>query len=404
MTISYFSRRATVILGVLLTAGCADESGREGWGGSVSFLDNGAELIQNPAEGIWSAEETWRLTEDLRIGSVDGTGPDVFSELSSLSLAVGEDGRMFVLDGRASEVRVFDSSGAHVQNFGGPGEGPGEFANATIAGWGPDGLLWFADQRGNRYSAFSSDGEFVGSYPRTSSYGMYPWPGVMDSSGRVMDVGIRPTGSGEPVLVRVSPMDGVADTVLLPYARGERFEVLNERGMPSMSAAVPFAGQWVWRFDRNGYIWSAITDRYQIVQLGVEGDTVRIIERAAEARPVTAEERSAALENLTFFVEAGGTIDASRVPSTKPYLNGFIADDRGNLWVSVQSDGESSSFDIFDPGGRYLGAVTVPFQLYLAPTSPVFKDGLVHGFTRDDLGVPYLVRLRIETSGQDAPM
>lgn len=396
MTIAVLGRQATLILCTWIVAGCSGESARDGWNGSISVLENGAELVRNPQEGIWSSEEVWRLTEDLRVGSVDGEGPDVFSEISSLSFAVADDGRMFVLDGRASEVRVFDASGNHVLSFGRPGGGPGEFMSATMAGWGPDGLLWFVDQRGNRYSGFDANGQFIGSYPRSVSYGMYPWPGVIDTAGRIMDVGIRPASSGEPVLVRISPVDGVGDTTLLPYVRGERFEILNEQGMPSMTAAVPYAGQWVWRYDPDGFVWSAVTDRYQIIQMSVEGDTVRVIEREAEAIPVTADERTTALENLTSFADMGGMVDASRIPSTKPYLSGFISDDEGNLWVSVQGEGPGSTFDVFDPDGKYLGVVAAPIRLYLSPVAPVFRDGYVYGFTRDDLGVPYLVRLRID--------
>jgi hypothetical protein len=106
---------------------------------------------------------------------------------------------------------------------------------------------------------------------------------------------------------------------------------------------------------------------------------------------------------MTFFVDAGGQIDASRVPATKPFLYGFIADDRGHLWVSVPGEVQQSNFDLFDPEGRHLGMVSSPVALLLSPARPVFKDGLVYGFTPDDLGVPYLVRLRIDTSGAVSP-
>jgi hypothetical protein len=49
---------------------------------------------------------------------------------------------------------------------------------------------------------------------------------------------------------------------------------------------------------------------------------------------------------------------------------------------------------VFDPIGRFLGSLTLPFSLASNP-SPIIRDGVLYGVTRDELDVPYVVRARI---------
>jgi hypothetical protein len=376
---------------------CSAGSDQE-WAGSIETLANGGIVVLNPATGIWPESETWRLVEELRIGSSDGSGPDVFSSLMSLSLAVDQDGRMFVLDGQANEVRIFDRTGAHVLSFGRAGSGPGEMRSATIAGWDSEGALWIVDPRNGRYSAFSPAGDFQASYRRPITYSMSPWPGAVDTAGRILDIGVRQGERFVHTLVRVDPHAASADTFALPGHDGGQFHILNEAGQLMSSATIPFAGQLVWRLDPRGFVWSAVTDRYRVIQQSLEGDTVLIVQREADPIPVTPAERSAALESLEDFVEDGGRIDASRIPSIRPFLTSFAVDDRGYVWVAVQGpdDAEMVRYDVFRPDGRYLGAVPTTTSLAFWPAPPIFSEEFVYGFTRDQMGVPFLVRMRIE--------
>ena len=53
-------------------------------------------------------------------------------------------------------------------------------------------------------------------------------------------------------------------------------------------------------------------------------------------------------------------------------------------------------FDVFDPEGRFLGPARADFMV----GSPlVFVGEYLYAVTRDDLGVPYVVRARIAKPG-----
>lgn len=355
-------------------------------------------VVRNPATGTWASSEAWRLVEELRIGSLDGSGPDVFGSLLSLTLAVDRDGRMFVLDGQSNEVRVFDRTGEHVHSFGRGGSGPGEMRSAALAGWGSEEELWIVDPANGRYSVFSPAGDFVTSYRREIGFSMSPWPGTMDTAGRVLDIGIRRGERSGRALVRVDPGTALADTFSLPNHEAGQFHLLNAVGLPMRSVPIPFAGQLIWRLDPRGYVWSSVTDQYRIVRQSLEGDTLLIVERTADPIPVTSEEREAALDALEDFVEAGGRIDASQIPSTKSLVTNFAVDDRGYLWVAVQGRGDAKdvAYDVFRPDGRFLGAVPSTTSLSFWPVPPIFSGGYVYAFALDEMSAPFLVRMRIE--------
>ena len=48
-------------------------------------------------------QETWHVVEELRIGSVDGEGAATFGRIAALE--VSSDGRLFVLEDQANELR-----------------------------------------------------------------------------------------------------------------------------------------------------------------------------------------------------------------------------------------------------------------------------------------------------------
>jgi len=74
-----------------------------------------------------------------------------------------------------------------------------------------------------------------------------------------------------------------------------------------------------------------------------------------------------------------------------------VLDDAGNLWVQLvaEADEEGRLFDVFDPEGRYLGEVLLPFPVEFFP-APIIRDGYMYAVMEDELEVPFLVRGRIE--------
>jgi sugar lactone lactonase YvrE len=386
------------VVALPLVAGCgpSDTAAAARWSGTLDTLPSGIVAVHNAADPVWTDAEGWRVEEELRIGTLEGTGPDVFGRI--LTMAVDPAGRMWVFESQAQELRVFDAAGEHVRTIGRQGGGPGEFAQAVRVEQGPNGHMWVMDPQNNRISVFDTAGNYVEAKPAAGGFIMIPWPGRFDDEGRYYAPIPRPGGERFHIgMVRYDESLSPIDTLDVPTDPIERasFDLTGNAGS-FIRAAVPYQGSLTWRLSPAGTIWAMLTDDYRLFELSPEGDTLRTITRAFTPLPVTPEDREQASENLKWFTDQGGRIDVSKLPATKPAATSFFFDDEGNLWVErvTANDVENASYDVFDSIGRFLGTVDLPMPLLSNP-QPIVRDGLLYGVTRDELDVPYVVRARI---------
>ena len=103
------------------------------------------------------------------------------------------------------------------------------------------------------------------------------------------------------------------------------------------------------------------------------------------------------MARLKWFTDQGGKVDRGRIPDAKPAVQGFFVTDDGYLWVSATRADTSETnrvFEIFDPEGRYLGELRLPFAMLSNPAPLLGRDRIV-AVTQDEFGVPYIVRARI---------
>ena len=391
---------AILALSALLAACGGSAEGPGGaWTGSMDTLPSGQVVVHNPADPVWAEDDGWRVVEELRIGRVEGDGPDVFGRIGSME--VDASGRVWLFDSQAQELRVFSPAGQHIRTIGRRGGAPGEFAQAVRVERGPDGRMWVMDPQNNRISIFDTAGTYVDGKPALGGFIIMPWPGGFDDEGSYyapVPQGGRDFRIG---LVRYDSGFAPRDTLQPPtydVAR-ESFEHRSPGG-GMMMAGVPYQGGLTWQLSRRGTIWALITDQYRLFELAPDGDTLRSITREFEPQPVTAADREAARENLKWFTDQGGQIDLSRIPATKPPVSSFFLDDAGHIWVARVTAPELTGrlYDVFDPEGRFLGALEMPFPLSPFPT-PIVRNGELHGVTADELGVQYVVRARIEKDG-----
>lgn len=385
---------------VVWTACGASDGGVPGeWAGSMDTLATGHVVVRNPETPLWPAGREWRVVEEVRIGSLEGEGPDLFGRI--VSLAVDPAGRVWVFDSQVQELRVFGLDGAHVRTIGRRGGGPGEFAQAVRVELGPDGNMWVMDPQNNRFSVFDTAGVLIGEHHAPGGFIILPWPGGFDAAGNYY--GPLPVVGEEGlriVLVRYDTAFTPADTIERPRDPIERdvFEI-RSGGLTRAAAHVPFQGDLETRLSARGTTWALLTDEYRLFEVDADGDTLRTITRPFTPLPVTAADRERARDELAWFTERGGRIDLSLLPGTKPAAVGFFLDDEGDIWVERVTDPAEAGrvHDVFDPEGRFLGTVTLPFPLAGTPF-PIVRDGMLYGVTEDELGVQYVVRARIEKS------
>ncbi|OIQ63855.1 NHL repeat protein [mine drainage metagenome] len=117
-------------------------------------------------------------------------GPQWFARLTNVTVDPHRS-RVYGLDQgeRQSRVRVFNSvDGRHLFDFGGPGDGPGQFNLPQDLAVGKAGRLYVVDSGNYRVQMFDPAGKFVGSFgeagKRPGQFGR-PKEIAVDAAGRV---------------------------------------------------------------------------------------------------------------------------------------------------------------------------------------------------------------------------
>ncbi|HZD04977.1 MAG TPA: 6-bladed beta-propeller, partial [Longimicrobiales bacterium] len=129
----------------------------------IGIVETGAGAVPT----AWSAEEV------VSIGSMDGSSETTFNRIGDL--AVGPDGRIYVLDAGDHVVKAYDRGGTFLFQVGGEGDGPSEFRGASLIVVGDDGFAVF-DYRAPKLARFGWDGEFEGSARTEFSVFEYGFP------------------------------------------------------------------------------------------------------------------------------------------------------------------------------------------------------------------------------------
>ncbi len=117
-----------------------------------------------------------------------GSGPGEFN--LPRDLAIGKDGRLYVVDGGNFRVQVFDRSGRYLQTFGAVGRQLGSFARPKEIATDREGNLYVVDTAFGNFQIFSPDGElllFIGDRSERDGPAKYMLPSgiYVDEDGRI---------------------------------------------------------------------------------------------------------------------------------------------------------------------------------------------------------------------------
>jgi sugar lactone lactonase YvrE len=139
-----------------------------------------------------------KLTLLRKIGTADtkhtATAPGDFSKPTSV--AVDQDGNLYVADMLNYRIEVFDADGKFIRTFGKHGDGPGYFAMPKGVAVDCDGHIWVTDTIQSRVQLFSQEGDLLmyiggqqGALPGTFSGLQYV---MIDKSNRVFTSEVYP--------------------------------------------------------------------------------------------------------------------------------------------------------------------------------------------------------------------
>lgn len=379
----------------------------------------GVDIVENPDAGVWERGGGWRLERTLDVGGVDGSPDYEFGEIRGV--AVDDPGAMYVLDAQARRVAVYDSLGAFVRTFGGPGAGPGELSDNTGGLLLLDGALLIPDPGNRRVDVFTTAGDFVRSRTMRMDDGI---PVDWAAGGGAAIAQLRSfEGDGRPDLLVAYRDGGSAVDTVLTLPRGASLEYTDAGPTATLFAAEP-----VWTPTADGGLASATSDRYRITIRDADGAVSRVVTLAREPASMTDASKSRLRERMRAIASGRGApagiadriLDESRIADHFPLFAALLAGPDGTLWlqrVHASADGidaylravlaralprardlGSGEWDVIDADGRYLGVVEAPPRF----RGIRFVGDDLYGVWRDDLDIQHVLRLRLVRDGDRA--
>jgi DNA-binding beta-propeller fold protein YncE len=117
-----------------------------------------------------------------------GSGPGEFN--LPRDVAIGKNGQLYVVDGGNFRVQIFDRDGKYLQSFGSVGKQLGSFARPKEVATDREGNVYVADAAFGNFQIFNPEGEllmFVGDRSEVEAPGKYMLPSgiTVDEDGRI---------------------------------------------------------------------------------------------------------------------------------------------------------------------------------------------------------------------------
>ncbi len=370
---------------------------------------------------LWG--EGARLTEDLRIGMLDGPDEYIFGRVGAL--AVRDDGSIYVFDYQVPVIRQYNAAGNYVRDVGREGSGPGEYRTVLGMHVLRNGRLAVWDVGNTRVTVYDSAGNDLDSYRVPSSIHTAN-PFAVDTIGNFyvvatdrirMQGGVVREGQGgraavrrlvgeiPKLLIKVSLAGDVLDSISRPAEdKGPACVLMTAEGR---RWNFPTAVRYAW--SNLGYLVVGRNDEYAF-DLQIPGGPVRRIVRDVEPVRIRRAERIQ-WEAWTRLFERRGDETYPPIPETKPAYRDLYVDEDGRIWVdryvaAVKREAkprepgddrplsewrEPSTFDVIGPDGSYFGTVVVPENT----TIMVRRGDHAWGVHRGEFDEQYVVRFKI---------
>jgi len=372
---------------ILSSFGCTGDASE-----SVTALRDSAGIsIVESLAPAWGAGQSWVLGDEptRRIGGSPGESESVLWQVTGvLHLS---DGRIVVANGGSKEIRYYGPDGSLLHATGQEGEGPGEFRSLSRIWSLPGDSVLAYDARLDRISLYDGFGSFAGVFqaPRVGVSYRHAFPdGVMLGTGtRGYRTGERSQVHRDSVPYTLHRRDGdVLDTI--GWYQGDEDYVISTPQLVGILNP-PFRRQAALAV-HDGELYTGFGDRYEIRVWSRTGQLRRILRRIVP--PVDAgsaiNEFKAGFDDPEMPPGVRAGIDDFTFPPTMPAFTEFLVDTEGDLWVRrpawprTQADG----WDVFDPGGVFLGTVGMPEGFEL---QQIGRDWAL-GVWTDEMDVEYV--------------
>lgn len=330
-----------IIFNLVVVEACKNQKAE--WKGTIEEI-NGVTVIKNPKEPMYR-EDVLSLEEELTLGETREGEEPVFIGVSGIQ--VDSRGNIYVLDGRARQVKVFDKDGKHIRSFGRKGQGPGEFQVTNDIVMTPDETIMILDRGNLRLSFFSPEGELLkevsaSKIPRL--FRIYP-----DSDGNyTARINLR----GQKHIYQIKKLDeNLEELSLVAELKHPRRTNVIEIYDPQLRAIVMKDDKIVWGN------WK----QYKLIITDKTGRKSREIHKEFNPVKITDEDKERVIKELSAGIPLRRKVE---FPDNYPAFQGLSCDEQGRIFVRTSEQTENNQgyyYDIFDKEGKYIAKIPLAF-------------------------------------------
>jgi hypothetical protein len=326
-------------------------------------------------EPAWTRSTRWKLSRSpsVEIGGVAGKGPGAL--LKVVGVIRLDDGSVVVATGSLAELKFFDRKGEYVSTSGGAGFGHGTFRRLDGLQYLETGEIAAYDEALRSISVYDATGAYLRDlmvgYDARNNGAFRSIEGVFDDESVLIHQS-RPPGErtglkrSDEWFVRV-PREGMPVTVTNAFP-GE--EIVYRTFSNSSDIARPPFGRALHVAVAPSRFYVGDDDQYAISAFSPQGTLLHVVRLEGVERPVT---EDAIQEYMDTRIQPNRDLPRSVLEpplralisrKTMPAFSALRTDPDGFLWARdfelALPGHQRERWNVFDPNGRYLGALTMP--------------------------------------------
>lgn len=358
---------------VILFYACGHQ--QAGWQGTVEEV-NGVRVVKNPEVPMLQMNAI-SLEEEICIKEKRNSNNPLFIRVRAIQ--VDDNGNIYILDSKTCSVKIFDDSGLLIGEFGGKGQGPGEFQSPMDMEILLDKSIIICDIANRRFSFFSKQGKFLRSITpekynilriRADSYGHLYGYYLQHTSDHTMNI----IGKFSDKLDLI--------TNVVSFKENKFSRTIIDMQMPRLWYLVTSDGYLVW-----GY-----SSEYMLHVVNQDGLEIRRIFKEHVPIKITETEKKWLINDT--FRRTGKPPEGYSLKFPEyynPYDWRFISDDKGRIIVGTTERAKDNRqyYDIFDSDGCFLTKILLRFR------PVVWKQEKMYFNEEDEEGNPCIKRYNV---------
>ena len=298
--------------------------------------------------------------------------PDEVYFQNPRGLVAHSDGRIYVIDSTAHDIKMISPEGKLIKLIGQEGQGPGDFYSPNLIEISRDRLIvWESMNR--RFSILDMDGKFIKSKKIDEDWGRpIKLRALPDGRLVLMTEALVENNDNSPQLYRLILLSSDLDFVKTLYSKKLRRRTFITEPM-RLYVPQPYSPNIHWDVTSEGFIVLGCSDLYEFQVFDPDRGPLFAFSHDYSPVKINDLDKTDHFSIFTITVFRGNKKetkqgapdyikDNTHFPKYKPAFKEIFADDEGHIWVRPfhkDRELENHLFDIFDRKGQFLKRVQV---------------------------------------------